>query len=202
MGRRTLCDETKPYLMAETFGSQPVCMSFQSGDNGKDYNDVKVRRRDGTWRLSDRDAGSARRAGVKCHCISRGHAAGIAEIMGQYPPPFQTLLHSYLVTVLHFSSFVFAALVLSCFSRFTFSLHSVLPLFFLCPVLYLYFSRRLLSPVPVALYLTFLRHLPYLHLILSSLFDSCHVCLLSLSLSLSSDRHSSVHLHAPPFLSE
>lgn len=83
-------EHVKPYLngptAAETFGSQPVCVSFQSGDDGKDYNDVKVRRSDGTWRLSDRDAGSPRRAGVKCHCLSGGHAAGVVEIMGQYPP--------------------------------------------------------------------------------------------------------------------
>lgn len=71
---------------AETFRSQPVCVSFQSGDNGKDYNDVNVRSSDGTRRLSDRDAVSARRAGVKCRCLSGGHAVGIVEIMDQYPP--------------------------------------------------------------------------------------------------------------------
>lgn len=144
-------------------------MSFQSGDDGKDYNDVKVRRSDGTWRLSDRDAGSPRRAGVKCHCLSGGHAAGVVEIMGQYPPlsfsnpsPFLSCHRPafLLLSSPPFFSFVFAALVLSCFSRFTFSLHSVLPLFFFCPVLCLYFTRRLLSPILVALYLTVLRHLP------------------------------------------
>lgn len=75
-----------------------------------DYNDVKVRHGGGTWRLSDRDAGSLRRAGVKCHSLSGGNAAGIWEITGTSPlfsfsnaPPFILFL---------FSSFPFLRFVL------------------------------------------------------------------------------------------
>lgn len=60
-----------------------------------DYNDVKVRHGDGMWGLSDRDAGSLRRAGFKCHRLSGGNAPGIWEITGASPlqcPCFVNLL--------------------------------------------------------------------------------------------------------------
>lgn len=110
-----------------------------------DYNDVKVRHGNGTWRLSDRDAGSLRRAGVKCHILSGGNTAGIWEITGTSP-----FFFSNAPPVILFSSFPFLCFV--CFSLLLLRLPSLyshfhpFPFPFLCPFL----SSPLLCPILVA----------------------------------------------------
>lgn len=81
-----------------------------------DYNDVKVRHGDGMWGLSDRDAGSLRRAGVKCHRLSGGNAPGIWEITSASPlqrPCFVNLLFCSFSPPVHISLVIASSALIS-----------------------------------------------------------------------------------------
>lgn len=142
---------------------------------------MKVRHGGGTWRLSDRDAGSLRRAGVKCHSLSGGNAAGIWEITGTSPlfsfsnaPPFILFL---------FSSFPFLRFVLPVLSLLL-RLPSLSSHFYPFPFLPSLYSAPYSRPI---LYermtsLGQLRHFPSSSSPL--FFASCHVYFAELSLTL------------------
>lgn len=89
------------------FGSSPVWPSIRAPERRLQagYNDVKVRRGGGTRRLSDRDAGSLRRAGVKCHALSGSNAAGIGEITGNLASLLFSLFLNSALLSFHIVSF-------------------------------------------------------------------------------------------------
>lgn len=144
---------------------------------------MKVRHGGGTWRLSDRDAGSLRRAGVKCHSLSGGNAAGIWEITGSSLLLFKCpSFHSLPLLLLSIPPFCFARFVIA--SSFAFPLLSFLPLSFpplslhaLCSAPY---SRPILYERMTSL--GQLRHFPSSSSPL--FFASCHVYFAELSLTL------------------